>query len=149
VIFSVLSPGDVSVTAIAAHATKPRTHPPACCRPQRHASLSSRFKMPLPPPMLQPLLFGHCNLSSGHHPLFPPLPAAVLLLLLLPVTACLYCSHQWLVVVSFLAPSSAAHSVVCCSHHCAIDWLANLKETRKVKGACRVEATSITTVFKE
>jgi hypothetical protein len=31
----------------------------------------------------------------------------------------------------------------------ALGLLANLKETREVKGACRVEATSITTVFKE
>jgi hypothetical protein len=46
------SPGDVSVTAIAAPAAKRRTHPPACRRPQPHASLSSRSKMPLPPPSL-------------------------------------------------------------------------------------------------
>jgi hypothetical protein len=31
----------------------------------------------------------------------------------------------------------------------ALGQLANLKETCKVKGACRNEATSITTVFKE
>ncbi len=31
----------------------------------------------------------------------------------------------------------------------ALGLLANLKETRKVKGACQVEATSITTVLKE
>ncbi len=33
--------------------------------------------------------------------------------------------------------------------NCALGLLANLKWTREVKGACRVEATSISTVFKE
>jgi hypothetical protein len=85
-----LSPGDVSVTAIAAPTAKRRTHTPSCCCPQPHASLSSRSKMPLPPPMLQSLLFGHSNPSSSHRVLLPPLPAAVLSLLLLPAIACLY-----------------------------------------------------------
>ncbi len=32
---------------------------------------------------------------------------------------------------------------------CALGLLANLKKTREVKGTCRVEATSKTTLFKE
>ncbi len=85
-----LSPGDVSITTIAAPIAKRWTHPPACCRPQPHASLLSRSKMPLPPPMLRALLFGDGNPSSSCHPLLPPLPAAVLSLLYLSATACLY-----------------------------------------------------------
>jgi hypothetical protein len=41
------SPGDVSITAIAAPAAKRQTCPPAWCRPQMHVSLSSRSKIPL------------------------------------------------------------------------------------------------------
>jgi hypothetical protein len=115
--FIFLSPGDDSITAIAAAATKRWTHPPACCCPQSHASLLSRSKMPLLPPMPQSLLFGHGNLSSGCCSLLLPLPAAVLSLSLLPATACLYRSHQWLVVASFPAQLSAAHSVIHHSHH--------------------------------
>ncbi len=73
--------------------------------------------MPLPPPMLQSLIFGHGNPSSGCCPLLPPLPATALSLLSLPTTACLYRSHQLLVVASFPALSSAARSVVRGSHH--------------------------------
>ncbi len=40
-----LSPNDVYLTAIAAPAAKRWTYPSACCRPQLHASLSSRFMM--------------------------------------------------------------------------------------------------------
>ncbi len=53
-----LSPGDVSITAIATPTAKRWTHPPACHRPQPHASLLARSKMPLPPPMPRSLLFG-------------------------------------------------------------------------------------------
>ncbi len=90
---------------------------PACYHPQPHASLLPRSKMPLPPLMLQSLIFGHDYPSSGRHPLLPPLPAAVLSLLLLLAIACLYHSHRWLVVASFPAMSSAARSIVRCSHH--------------------------------
>jgi hypothetical protein len=41
------SPGDVSITAIAAPAAKKWTCPPACCHPQTHVSLLSRSKTPL------------------------------------------------------------------------------------------------------
>jgi hypothetical protein len=41
------SPGDVSITAIAAPAAKRWACPPACCHPQMHVSLSSRSKIPL------------------------------------------------------------------------------------------------------
>jgi hypothetical protein len=99
--FIFLSPGYDSVTAIAGASAKRGTHPPACHCPQLHASLSLRSKMPLSPPMPQPLLFGHGNPSSSHHPLLPQLSAAVLFLLLLPATACLYRSCQWLAVASF------------------------------------------------
>jgi hypothetical protein len=111
------SPGDVSVTAIAAPAAKRLAYPPACCHPKPHASLLPRSKMPLPPPMLQSLIFDHGNPSFGRCLLLPPLPAAVLSLLLLRATACLYRSYQWLVVASFPALSSAARSVVRRYHH--------------------------------
>jgi hypothetical protein len=52
------SPGDVSITAIAPPADNRWTHPPACRRPQPHASLLSRSKMPVPPLVLQSILFG-------------------------------------------------------------------------------------------
>ncbi len=94
-----------------------QTYPPACCHPKSHVDLSPRSKMPLPPLMLRSLIFGHGNLSSSRCPLLPPLPAAILSLLSLPATACLYCSHWWLVVVFFPALSSAAWSIVCRSHH--------------------------------
>ncbi len=99
------SSGDVSVTAIAAPITKRRTHPHACCCPQPHASLLSRSKMPLPPPMPQSLLFGYGNPSSGCISLLPQLPAAVLSLSLLPAKACFYCSapiNGWLLHPSLL-----------------------------------------------
>jgi hypothetical protein len=70
--------GDDFITAIAAAATKRRTHPPPCRCPQLHASLLSRSKMPLPPPMPRSLLFGNGNPSSGRRPFLLPLPAAVL-----------------------------------------------------------------------
>ncbi len=115
--FILRSPGDDSVTAISAAATKRWTHPPACRRPQPHASFSYRSKMPLPPPMPGSLLFVHGNPSSGPCPLLPPLPAVIPSLSSLPATACLYCSHSWLVVASFPAPSSTAHSVIRRSHN--------------------------------
>jgi hypothetical protein len=115
--FIFLSPGDVSITAIAAPIAKRWTHPPDCCRPQPHVSLLSRSKMPLPPLMPRALFFGHGNPSSSCHPLLPPLPAVVLSLLLLSATACLYRPNRWLVVVSFPALLSAACSVVRRSHH--------------------------------
>ncbi len=114
------SPGDVSITAIAAFTAKRWTHPPACQRPQLHASLSSRSKMPLPPPLLQLLLFGHrhpsplanapfssrCQPLSSHSHHCQPLLAITN-----PIDG-------WLLRPSLLpSPLSAACSIVLHSHH--------------------------------
>ncbi len=95
-----------------------RTHPSAFCCPQLHASLSSRSKMPLLPPMPGSLLFGRGNPFSSCRPLLPPLPAIVLSLSSFPANACLCRSHGWLVVASFPTPLSTAHSIVHCPLHC-------------------------------
>ncbi len=50
--------------------------------------------------------------------------------------------------LNFHSPwQQAAKELLKCS--CALGLLANLKETRKVKWACRVKATSIVSVVKE
>ncbi len=66
---------------------------------------SARSKMSLPPLTPQSLLFGHANPSSSCSPFLPQLQAVVLLLLLLPATACLYRSapiNGWLLCPSLL-----------------------------------------------
>jgi hypothetical protein len=87
-------------TAIAAPATKRWTHPPACRHPQPYASLSSRSKMPLPPPMPQTLWQSHLR----------PLPPFAAISSRCPLT---------LVVASHCSPLLLPSMVSCCIHPCS------------------------------
>ncbi len=77
----------------------------ACHCPQLHASLLSRSKMPLLPPMLRSLLFGHSNPSSVCCPTFTTIAS---------------CCPLTLVVVSHCSPLLLPSMVGCCILSCSI-----------------------------